>query len=283
MAETTVSKHRNLADAFAKLQPLPEVAMRMMRLVNEPEVPFSRLAESVRMDPAFSSELLQTVNSASMGCRARISSIQHALALIGLERLKSLALTVALRNFVAERIKIAALRRCWHHSIATAALAEELAGACHKPKDAAYTAGLLHDLGRLGLLVSYPVEYAHMLDEAQTGEVNVIERERELFGADHCEAGEMLAEKCKLPEQLQHIIRHHHDPEPPEPLDIEGLIELACRLANVLGFPATGPGSQATFEEIKETFSSYPWDALHAGRDPMVTLRRRVTSFAMMF
>jgi putative nucleotidyltransferase with HDIG domain len=256
--------------------------LKMMRLVNEPEVPFSRLADLVRIDPAFSSELLTVVNSASMGCRARIFSIQHALALVGLERLKSLALTVALRNFVAERIRIPILRRCWLHSVASAVLAEELAAACRQPKDAAYTAGLLHDLGRLGLLVSFPIEYARMLEEAQKGAVNVIEREKELFGADHCVAGQMLAEKCKLPEQLQHIIMHHHDAEPAEPLDTTAVVELACRLANILGYPAAGPVSTATFEDMKEAFPSFPWQAL-GGRDPMLSLRRKVSSYTGTF
>src|SRR5205823_15038432 len=86
-------------------------------------------------------------------------------------------------------MKAPLLRRCWSHSLACGMFSQELATACFMKADEAYTAGLLHAIGRLGLLAAYPVEYANVLNVAVEYSFDVLHCERELFDIDHCEAG----------------------------------------------------------------------------------------------
>ena len=108
-------------------------------------------------------------------------------------------------------MKAPLLRRCWSHSLACGMFSQELATACFMKADEAYTAGLLHDIGRLGLLAAYPVEYANVLNVAVEYSFDVLHCERELFDIDHSEAGAWLAEQWKLPPELSVIAAHHHE------------------------------------------------------------------------
>jgi putative nucleotidyltransferase with HDIG domain len=259
---------------FASLQPLPEIAMRVMRIANS-EASFVQLSDLIRSDAAFSAEILRMANSASIGCRARIQSVQHALTMLGMERLKTVAITVALRKFLAARLRVPVLRRCWRHSIASAIIAEQIGAACRWKRETNYTAGLLHDVGRLGLLATFPVEYAALMEEAAAGEMDVREGERRVFGADHCEAGLVLADMYRFPEELKYIAGHHHD-APPEEFNVPASIQLACRLADTLGFAAAGTTCAPSLEDLQREYPGCAWDALPGKPDPLKELLRKV-------
>ena len=239
--------------AFKTLQPLPPVAASLMRVVSAEEASFQRLSALVRTDSAFSAEVLRIANSPLLGCRNRIDSIKHALTMLGLEKLKSLVMAVALRDFLSSALQVPALGRCWRHSLACACLCEELAGAAPKlNKDTAYTAGLLHDVGRLALLASYPAEYARMLDVSDEFGYDLLGCEQDLFDIDHCVAGEWLVREWHFPQELQAVARRHHHAWESGPLDLLGVVHFACRNADAMGYPVI-PTSSETLEKIKET------------------------------
>jgi putative nucleotidyltransferase with HDIG domain len=157
-------------------------------------------------------------------------------------------------------MKLPVLRRCWTHSLACALLSQELANACFLKGDEAYTAGLLHDIGRLGLLAAYPVEYANVLSVAVDYSFDVLHCERELFDIDHCEAGAWLAEQWKLPGELGAIAAHHHDQPsigPGRQPDLTTIIQLGCQLADALDFGVIktlrGPAPQEILERLPES------------------------------
>ena len=86
-----------------------------MRMVSTDEVVFRRVAELIRVDPAFSAEVLRVANSPLLGCRQEVRGILNALAILGLDRLKGLVMTVALRNFLSAALDVPVLLRCWRH------------------------------------------------------------------------------------------------------------------------------------------------------------------------
>jgi putative nucleotidyltransferase with HDIG domain len=151
-------------------------------------------------------------------------------------------------------MKTPVLRRCWTHSLACGMLSQELATACFMKADEAYTAGLLHDIGRLGLLAAYPVEYANVLEVAVEYSFDVLHCERELFDIDHCEAGAWLAEQWKLPPELGVIAAHHHE----DPVavnagktpDLLTIVRLGCRLADTLDFSVVKTRAPGDFGQI---------------------------------
>ncbi len=242
--------------ALQSIPVFPPIAIRLLQLVSSEDVALRQVIELLRADPAFSAEILRRANSSLFGTRQPVNSLQHALVVLGLRRVRSLTMTVASGMYLKAALEIAELRRCWRHTLACALLTEELARACSIHEDLAYTAGLMHDIGRLGLLVAHPGEYAKLLRSAakrQAGEENydLLDHEKEVFGADHCATGNWLAEQWNLPEEFRVVTGRHHDPPAGAGLDLLGLVYLGCRLADALGFHVVPPRRPGSLEEIR--------------------------------
>jgi putative nucleotidyltransferase with HDIG domain len=229
--------------ALSTPPPFPAIAMKVLELLgHEDTVDVREVVRWLQADPVFSGEMLRVANSALYGLRTEIRSVHQATINLGLDFVKAVAITVGLRAYVKSAVKAPVLRRCWVHSMACGILSQELATACFMKGDEAYTAGLLHDIGRMGLLAAYPLEYANVLSVAVDYSFDVLHCEKELFDIDHCEAGAWMAEQWKLPAMLANIAAHHHDPLPAVPAkqkpDLLTIVELACRLADSLDFGA---------------------------------------------
>ena len=242
--------------ALSTPPPFPAIAMKVLELLGKEDVDVRQVVRWLQADPIFSSEMLRVANSALYGTSRQIRSVHHATLTLGLDFVKALAVTVGLRAYVKSAMKEPILRRCWAHSLACGILSQELATACLLKADEAYTAGLLHDIGRLGLLAAYPVEYANVLNVAVEYSFDLLHCERELFDIDHCQAGAWLAEQWKLPAELATIAAHHHD-EPTltyanQPPDLLLMVRLACRLADLLDFSVVKARQSMTVEQILE-------------------------------
>jgi putative nucleotidyltransferase with HDIG domain len=218
------------------LPPFPAVAIRALQLVSQSETRLSELHDLISADPAFAAEILRLANSPLYGIRVEITSTVQATILLGFERVKGLALTIAMRAYIANLLHIAALRASWRHSLACAAIVEDIAAASSIDKDAAYTGALIHDIGRLALAVMQPDVYNQLFQSAKGTREFILQRERELFGVDHCEAGRVMTTGWKLPEVFVAITSNHHASPNDGPLDLTGLVGLGCKLADALGF-----------------------------------------------
>jgi len=118
-------------------------------------------------------------------------------------------------------------------------------------KGTAYTAGIMHDIGRAALAVIQPGRYAAFLQSIQEASWEVLQRERELFEIDHCEAGRRLAVDWKLPNQFLNIIsRHHADQEASSAFDLIAVIRLACNMADTIGFSASPSLKCCSYEKL---------------------------------
>jgi putative nucleotidyltransferase with HDIG domain len=118
-------------------------------------------------------------------------------------------------------------------------------------EDEAYTAALLHDIGRMGLMAAYPIEYASVLEFSGAESFNLLDCERELFDVDHCQAGAWLAEAWRLPPQFKHIAAHHHDEVPAGASDLLAVVTRGCQLASALDFGVMTRRASHTFAEIR--------------------------------
>jgi HD-like signal output (HDOD) protein len=235
----------------ARLQPFPPVAARLARMVATDDVVFRSVADLIRVDTAFATEVLRLANSPLLGGRQRILSILHAVAILGLERIKSLVMMVALRNFVAGALQVPSLLRCWRHSLACASLCQEIGAACWLDKDQCYTAGLMHDLGRLALLATFPSDYADLLESADESGRDLLEAERDLFEIDHCAIGCWLITEWHLPEDFMAVVGTHHAELAGGKFDVAATVRAACRMADVMGFQVAGPPPPFTLDEIR--------------------------------
>jgi len=227
--------------ALSTPPPFPAIAMKVLELLgHEEDVDVREVVRWLQADPVFAGEMLRVANSALYGLRSEIRSVHQATINLGLDFVKAVAITVGLRAYVKSAVKMPILRRCWTHSMACGILAQELATACFMKGDEAYTAGLLHDIGRMGLLAAYPVEYANLLSVAVDNSFDVLHCKKELFEVDHCQAGAWLSDQWKLPSQLGNIAKHHHEDivafSAQQKPDLLAIVALACKLADTLDF-----------------------------------------------
>ncbi len=207
-------------------------------MVSRDDVSMKQLSELISADQAFASEILMIANSPLYQSSREITSILQATTLLGLERMKGLTVTVGVRAYLGDWFNLPSLRACWRHSVACALIAEKLAAAAHMDRDACYTAGLIHDIGRLGLAALHPMPYSKFLQDTENNPCDILQRERELFSCDHCEAGRNLVEAWKLPNRLAEVVSRHHEPRMWREDDLLSIVHLSCRMADSLGFAA---------------------------------------------
>jgi len=235
--------------ALRLLPPFPAVANRVLSVVSSDNVGAGEIGAIIKIDPSFTAEVLRVANSALFGFRREIASVGHAVTVLGLNRVKSMATYIALNAMVKPALAMDTLRRVWIHSLVTALLMEELARASNSCLDIAYTAGMLHNLGSLGLMSAYPEEYSRMLEVSKECGFDRILAERDLFEIDHAAAGAYLAEEWDFPDTIIEAIATHHR-APGKGLGLSNLVRVACRLADVLDFAAFPHETSHTYEDL---------------------------------
>jgi putative nucleotidyltransferase with HDIG domain len=156
---------------------------------------------------------------------------------------------VAMRAFMKNLPQTEEMQRCWRHCRASALLAEELAGKFGVQKDRAYTAGLMHDLGRFGLLAGSQATYTELLACGHSLPEDLLLAERERLGFDHCEAGALLIKTWRLPSEIARVAAAHHVYSSGD-TSLVRAVGAACRLATALGFESVRYGQPADAEEI---------------------------------
>lgn len=233
----------------------PQVALRVLDCVSHDGYSMCRLSDLISSDPALCSEVLTMANSPLIPHRFPVTSIMQAVARLGTYTLRGLCLTVAVRGYLGKAMNYPAFLGAWRHSLATALIARRLVEVGAIDLDDAHTAGILHEIGRLGLAVLYPANYARLLDTHAGTPESMMEEERELFGFDHVEIGHHLVEDWALPADFHAVIGHSGaKPTPGKPgkaLDLDAVIHLSCRMADLAGFPAFAGCSVASFEELQ--------------------------------
>jgi HD-like signal output (HDOD) protein len=219
---------------LSRLPPFHPAAMKLMAIFSESDSAIEDFERVFRSDPALSADLLVMANSAAFGVRMRVGSIRHALTVLGLDRVRDLAINVMLAGYMRKQ-PIDQVRSIWSHSVAAAVTAEALGHIYRVP--GMYTIGLMHDLGRLALLLMAGRKYADALVTEVRNLDEAIELETIICGMNHCDAGALLAGTWGFPEILQVCMVEHHGQEMSETSNPIALIRIACRMADWLGHP----------------------------------------------
>jgi HD-like signal output (HDOD) protein len=243
-------------DRLRELQQLPQfpaIATKVLRVLSHEDANVREISDFIRADAALAAGLLRTANSALYAFPSPITSIQNALMMLGFDEVRRFVLTFSTQNFFQASMRLDLLRGMWRHSLACAWISEELSTACSLSQgrgDPAYTAGLLHDIGRLGLFVLHPRKYAALISSPADGK-SLPEREREALGIDHCEAGGWLATHWGLPEEVHNVALHHHSLPVPGTFDLVDLVRVAVLMTDSLGFDVAPPTHSCTLPEIR--------------------------------
>ncbi len=226
------------------LPTLPVVVTNLATLLNDERAGAAQFEQVIKPDPALTANLLRLANSPYFGLRREVTSVRQAIALLGIKRVFELAASVSFSQVIPDKIPGYGIesKKFWVHCIAVGSLSERLAQVAGvRPPEMTFTAGLLHDIGKLGFGSFFAQEFDDILDLMGSGDISFVNSERKTMGTDHTEVGEVLAEEWDLPQQVVWTARWHHTPnETPKEADqvLVDLVHIADGLAHLFGFGA---------------------------------------------
>jgi len=229
--EKPVSRAAAILAAIDALPPLPAVALRVMEVVQNPKSSASDLALVVSSDPGLSGRLLRVVNSAAYRRSREVTSVQEALVTLGFVQARNMAISGAIAGAYAPDALNALFRIevFWRHSIAVAFKAAELAGKSRRlDVPSAFTAGILHNMGRLAMYYADAAGLDQAIAQALARELPLDDLEQELLGYDHAETGGMLAKRWKLPTDIQEAVARHRT-APDDEVSLAGVVAASDR------------------------------------------------------
>lgn len=208
--------HQVLGRDVADLPPLPFVAHRLAMALESTETTISDLAYLIGMDQSIAAKVLRLVNSSYYGFPRQVTTLSHAVAILGFNTVRNIALaTGASDNLALPRHSPVDATKFWEHAIGVAIGAQLLAKRKNLPAkvgEEAFLAGLLHDVGKLFLCQHFPHRYRTAIRSAWEEKCRISVAEQTHCGATHSLVGKRIAEKWNLPATLAATIRHHHNP-----------------------------------------------------------------------
>jgi HD-like signal output (HDOD) protein len=219
-----------------ELRTMPAVVKRLFEMLDDPRLSVDDIAACVSNDQVLAAHLLKLANSPFFGFCSRVTSIQQALVLLGVNMAKAFLLGVSLFRHVR------GLGGLWHHSVGTAIVTGVITQRqAIKEQGECFVAGLLHDIGKVFLLMKFPDAYQHVLALVKEKAVLIVDAEMEIFNCTHAEIGSWVLERWSLPCQLVEAIRYHHQPSLADKWFTEtALVHVADALIRTRGFGSGG-------------------------------------------
>lgn len=236
----------DIAQRMHQLVAMSPVRVGLLQCLSREEPGTAQITEWVEKDPAISARVLRLANSPFFGLHHEVDSIAHAVSLVGMRSLQSLALTaVVMEQFQSTDPAWELEHKAhWRHSVAVAVCAQALAHKARVAVDTAFTAGLLHNLGSLVMWTIDPARQwkvreqlrQALVAQTQTEELSTLQlqTEKNLWGFDHSQVGEMVARQWQLPDSLRRCIALHHRCDDPEADVLVWLVHVAHALAHAL-------------------------------------------------
>lgn len=247
---------KKLVGQLRCLPSIPDLYVEIVEAVNKPDATLEEVGAIVSRDLGMTTSILKLVNSAYFGLRRELASAQEAVAYIGLDTIKALVLSIhAFDQFKEGESGGVAVGPLWNHSLKVAGFAKSIAcleGADRKGADESYTAGLLHDVGKLVLAANLPRDYEQCLELSKAGSMDLFEAEVRIFGADHATLGGYLLGLWGLPVPVVEAIALHHSPGRAASAGISPLTIVHC--ANVFAHVSSDPIPHAMGSKLDTSY-----------------------------
>ncbi|ATD63073.1 MAG: HDOD domain-containing protein [Janthinobacterium svalbardensis] len=266
-----MSTQLTLDDIVAHLDDLPSlpaVVMELLNSIDQEDVDISVLAKKVSYDQALTAKTLRLANSSQYGLQVKATTIQQAITYLGFQTTRSLITSAAITGCFPEgRCPGFDDKAFWRHSVATAGCAKVLARQIRFNQDYAFTAGLLHNIGRLVLVSSFPAHYAQVIVHQAAHDCSLLEAERAVLGVDHVQAGVALAEHWNFSDTMRLALANYLQPETPGAGFLAALIHVANAIVCALDLAQAG-------DDMVPRVSPVAWDALGLSEETYLQLFR---------
>jgi putative nucleotidyltransferase with HDIG domain len=211
-----MSRRDEILEKLHTVTALPAAALHVVQTLQDPEASAQTIKQALHHDPGLTSNVLKLANSAIFGSTRRVVSVWDAVARLGTANVSKLVMVVVVSPVVQTPVKGYGLppNELWKHSAAVALGADFLAEFCRlKSQQSAFTAGLLHDVGKILLGTLLEIDSSPILTLAQQEKIPFDEAERRILDIDHAEVGAALLENWELPPPVVKAVRWHHQPD----------------------------------------------------------------------
>lgn len=242
---------------------LPSIYNEITALLRNQNSSLKAIGTVISKDIALTAKVLHLVNSSFFGLRRKITAPEEAVVYIGTETIKAMVLSVQVFSLVQEKnLPAGYLDSLWDHSFITANFARTIAMCENQEKvmiDNSFTAGILHDIGRLILLTNLPDEYGDYLEKSRS-EKDSLQLERSFFRTDHCEIGAYLMHNWGLPNVVIEPVLYHDNPSGYSMDEFSPVFFVTC--ANLLFYKIFKSKSSFHAKEWNENFiTNNSWKA----------------------
>ena len=238
---------RQLLAVAERLPSLGQAVNGIIASIEKPTINLENLAQEIGRDPVITARVLRVANAAFFGYSGRIGSIIEAVVILGLDTVRSIAISASFMKWVRQACGEGGdLMGLWKHAIGGAVASRVLAGSVGINRETAFVCGLLHNIGRLLLVSQFSTEYKAVLRQVSALQSSNSDKllsdiEEEVLGLGNEMAGYLLLRHWHLPVAIQEAVRHHLHPV--EPVDrLTALTHLGHVLAQALDFGACGDG-----------------------------------------
>ena len=235
-----MTKAEEIVSRVGSLPPLPDTALKLMEVINDPRSTIDDIVESVKSDQVVTSDVLKLCNSAYYGLSRKVTSLNDAILCLGTVKVLQMVMAVHTNSLLAREQQGYGLEPgvLWKHSVAVALASTLFSERLGQPNsNLAFTAGLLHDIGKVILNQYVSSEFAEIVRRVNEDRMSFVEAEHQVLGYSHEEVGALIAESWKLPDAIVRCIRYHHEPgklDPPDMLvDTVYLANCICLLLGI--------------------------------------------------
>jgi HD-like signal output (HDOD) protein len=235
------------------LPAIPRVVRRLITQLKDPSASLSRIVTELEQDPLLTARTLQLANSPFYSGRRTLSSVTDAVAVLGVDALQRVVMTVGLAAVFIE-VPGVDMRQFWLNASVTAAAARQISlmsQMTSESSDAAYLAGLLHTSGHLILCLAFPEHAAKAFDSRRSNRIlrgaDLAAAELEAFGMVYPAVGAAWVEKMGFPQEVEYAIAHHLDPHGASAGALASVIHLASQVAASVGI---GDSADEAFAKI---------------------------------
>jgi len=228
---------RSQIENIDTLPTIPSILRKLLAVIEKPKISINEIGSFIANDPVLTSRVLKVVNSPIYGFPGRISSLNQALILLGLNVVRGMLLGVSV--FEAMQKTMVGL---WEHSLGCAIAARIIAKkkGLKEPEEVS-VAGLLHDIGKLVMGLKFPDEYSLAIADAQKGQIFMLDAEKNQFNITHADAGGWVALKWNFPQNLVEPIEYHHKPHLAKVVPLQtAVVHFADVLTRAAGFGFSG-------------------------------------------
>jgi len=205
-----------IRDYIKKMPSLPTSLTKVLEICNNPQTSPADLNHVISLDPVLVGRVLKLINSAYYGLGQPVTNLARAIIMLGINTVKNLALSTTVIGSLSARKELHGLdmEGFWRHSLCVGVSAKLLAkkrGIDAKMREEYFTAGLLHDIGKIPMNAMFSKEYLLTISEADKKRQSLVETEKSSLGLDHCATGALITASWKLEGPVGDTIEHHHN------------------------------------------------------------------------